>query len=180
MTKVEIDEKITELAKKYFYLDDALKDFNTDGKSRLNLINEDGKVYVNTTEKKYDAILNDAFTGTTPAESLTTIETVKKIHAMLKPEGIYLSNIIGSRVGEDSRFLAAEANTMNQVFQYVYIIPCKDLDNEIIEDTTSTNNMVVASDTPLELDGAVEMDYSDGLILTDDYCPVDTLIPGVD
>lgn len=180
MDVVEIDEKITELAKKYFYLDDALKDYNTDGKTRLNLINEDGKVYVNTTEKKYDAVLNDAFTGTTPAESLTTVETVEKIHEMLNPGGVYLSNIIGARFGEDSRFLAAEANTMNQVFQYVYIIPCKNTDNEAIDDATSTNNMVIASDTPLDLNGAVDMDYSDGLVLTDDYCPVDALIPGVD
>ena len=67
MDVVEIDEQITELAKEYFYLDDALREFN----NRLNIINEDGKVFINTTDRKYDAVLNDAFTGTTPAESLT-------------------------------------------------------------------------------------------------------------
>ena len=180
MDVVEIDEKITELAKEYFYLDDALSEFNNGSEKRLNLINEDGKVYLNRTDKKYDAVLNDAFSGLTPAESLTTLETVERVHEILNPGSVYLSNIIGSRAGEDSRFLAAEVNTISQVFDYVYIVPCGDQNNDEITETETINNMVIASDTPLDLEGAVDMDYSDGLILTDDYCPVDTLIPGVD
>lgn len=173
MDVVEIDEQITELAKEYFYLDDTLRDFN----DRLNIINEDGKVFINTTDRKYDAVLNDAFTGTTPAESLTTLETVERIHDILNPGGVYLSNIIGSRSGAYSKFLAAEVNTISQVFDYVYIVPCGDMNNEEITVTTSTNNMVIASDTPLDIPAAVNMDYEDSIILTDDYCPVDTLIP---
>lgn len=173
MDVVEIDEQITELAKEYFHLDDALRDFT----DRLNIINEDGKVFINTTDKKYDAVLNDAFTGTTPAESLTTLETVEKVHDILNPGGVYLSNIIGSRVGENSKFLAAEVNTISQVFDYVYIVPCGDMNNEEITDTTSTNNMVIASDIPLDIPATVNMDYENSIILTDDYCPVDTLIP---
>lgn len=173
MDVVEIDEQITELAKEYFYLDDALREFN----NRLNIINEDGKVFINTTDRKYDAVLNDAFTGTTPAESLTTLETVEKIHDILNPGGVYLSNIIGSRSGAYSKFLAAEVNTISQVFDYVYIVPCGDMNNEEIIDTTSTNNMVIASDIPLDIPAAVNMDYKGSIILTDDYCPVDTLIP---
>lgn len=173
MDVVEIDEQITELAKEYFYLDDALRDFN----DRLKIINEDGKVFINTTDKKYDAVLNDAFTGTTPTESLTTLETVERIHDILNPGGVYFSNIIGSRSGEYSKFLAAEVNTISQVFDYVYIVPCGDMNNEEITDTTSTNNMVIACDTPLDIPAAVNMDYEDSIILTDDYCPVDTLIP---
>ena len=138
------------------------------------------KVYLNRTDKKYDAVLNDAFSGLTPAESLTTLETVERVHEILNPGSVYLSNIIGSRAGEDSRFLAAEVNTISQVFDYVYIVPCGDQNNDEITETETINNMVIASDTPLDLEGAVDMDYSDGLILTDDYCPVDTLIPGVD
>ena len=173
MDVVEIDEQITELAKEYFYLDDALREFN----NRLNIINEDGKVFINTTDRKYDAVLNDAFTGTTPAESLTTLETVERIHDILNPGGVYLSNIIGSRSGAYSKFLAAEVNTISQVFDYVYIVPCGDMNNEEIIDTTSTNNMVIASDIPFDIPAAVNMDYKGSIILTDDYCPVDTLIP---
>lgn len=40
--------------------------------------------------------------------------------------------------------------------------------------------MVIASDSPLDLPGTVTMDYENSIILTDDYCPVDTLIPDVD
>lgn len=177
MDVVEIDSKITELAQKYFFLNDALADFNTTEGTRLNLICDDGKVYINTSEKKYDAVLNDAFTGTTPVRSLATIETVRQIHDMLNPGGVYLSNIIGSHVGEGSQFLKAEANTIAQVFRYVYIIPCVE-SREAWSAEIVTNNMLVASDVPLELPGTAFLDYSAGLILTDDYCPVDTLIPG--
>jgi spermidine synthase len=173
---VEIDEKITELAKKYFYLDDALAEFNTKERERLNLINDDGKAYINKSDKKYDAVLNDAFTGTTPVKSLATIETVRQIRDMLNPGGVYLSNIIGSHKGDGTGFLMAEVKTISQVFKYVYVVPCVDADAEWDEETV-INNMVVASDHPLAVKGAVVIDCSAGLILTDDYCPVDTLIP---
>ena len=110
-------------------------------------------------------------------ESLTTLETVEQIHGMLNPGGMYLTNIIGSRSGDDSKFLAAEANTISQVFDYVYIIPCSDMVTTEVTEETSTNNMVIASDTPLGLPSVVTMDYSGSIILTDDYCPVDSLIP---
>lgn len=172
--------KSQSLQKKYFYLDDALREFNGGNEKRLNLVNEDGKVFLKTTEKKYDAILNDAFTGTTPAESPTTLETVRTIHDKLTPGGVYLSNIIGARAGEDSRFLAAEVNTISQVFKYVYIIPCGDLENEVITPAASTNNMVIASDLPLDIAGTAELENPTAMVLTDDYCPVDFLIPDIE
>jgi spermidine synthase len=41
MDVVEIDEKITNIAKKYFYLNELIHDFNLTNDKRLNLINED-------------------------------------------------------------------------------------------------------------------------------------------
>ena len=69
MDVIEIDDKITEIAKKYYYLDDALNEYNKKSE-RLKLINEDGRIYFNKNEKKYDAILNDAFSGLVPVRSL--------------------------------------------------------------------------------------------------------------
>lgn len=98
---------------------------------------------------------------------------------MLNPGGVYLSNIIGSRSGDDSKFLGAEVNTISQVFDYVYIVSCGDTDTDDMTEGACTNNMVIASDSPLDLPGTVTMDYKNSIILTDDYCPVDTLIPDV-
>ena len=53
MDVVEIDGEITEIAKEYFYLNDLIKDYKLDENKRLNLITEDGRVYLNQNTKKY-------------------------------------------------------------------------------------------------------------------------------
>lgn len=178
MTVVEIDGDVTELAMEYFFLDDALEEYG----DRLSVVTEDAKVYLGQTEETYDAILNDSFSGLTPAETLTTVETVTQIHGLLNPGGVYLTNIIGSREGDGSGFLLAEANTISQVFRYVYIVPCLE-EGESLEEISPSevrNHMVIGSDEPLDIEGAVDVDYSSAIILTDDYNPVDALVPDID
>ena len=75
--------------------------------------------------KKYDAILNDAFSGSSPAKTLTTVEAVRKIKESLNVNGVYLTNVISALEGENSKFLRAEVNTIKQVFKNVYIVPSK-------------------------------------------------------
>ncbi|MBO5349787.1 MAG: fused MFS/spermidine synthase [Clostridia bacterium] len=104
MDVVEIDGEITELAKKYFYLDKLIKDYNLEENKRLNLITEDGRTYLNNNTKKYDAILNDAFSGSSPAKTLTTMEAAQNIKKSLNENGIYLTNVISSLEGENSKF----------------------------------------------------------------------------
>lgn len=84
--------------------------------------------------------------------------------------------MIGSRQGEGSSFLLAETKTVSQVFRYVYLVPCADYGQEISA-TEIENHMLVASDSPLDIEGAVQVDISSAITLTDDYCPVDSLIP---
>ena len=171
---VEIDGKITEIAKKYFFLDKLIKDYNLEENKRLNLITEDGRTYLNQNEKKYDAILNDAFSGNSPAKTLTTIEAVQKIKGSLIENGLYLTNIISSLEGENRKFLNAEVNTLKRVFKNVYIIPCVN-DEENLEKVI--NNMVIATDADIDFENTYDFVNDDELILTDDYCPVESLIP---
>lgn len=175
MDVVEIDGGITEVAKKYFYLDDLISDYNLEENKRLNLINDDGRTYLNNNQKKYDAILNDAFSGNTPAKTLTTYENIINIKKSLNDGGLYLTNIISSLEGENSKFLRAEVNTLKTVFKNVYVIPCKDIDVDIY---TSTNNMIIATDDDIYYEKAYDLKLgSDEITLTDNYCPIDTLIP---
>lgn len=180
MDVVEIDGKITEIAKKYFYLNDLIEDYDLEKNKRLNLINEDGRTYVNRNIKKYDAILNDAFSGNTPAKVLTTLEAVQNIKNSLVDGGLYLTNIIGSQEGQRSRFLKAEVNTLKQVFDNVYVCPVYDeLETDVIvlSPLQARNNIVIATDRKLDLKDVVTLDIAeDEIVLTDDYCPVDTLI----
>lgn len=173
---IEIDGDITKIAKKYFYLDNLIEDYNLDENKRLNLIEGDGRVYINNTNKKYDAILNDAFSGSSPAKVLTTMEAVKNIKRCLNDKGVYLTNIISSLDGKDSKFIKAEVNTIKQVFKNVYVVPCNYKD-----DTDRVqNNMVIASDSEIDLEEEYNIDIDKAeIILTDDYCPVDTLIPEI-
>ncbi len=171
---VEIDGKITEIAKKYFFLDKLIKDYNLEQNHRLNLITEDGRTYLNNNSKKYDAIMNDAFSGSSPAKTLTTVEAVQNIKKSLNENGLYLTNIISSLEGKNSKFIKAEIKTLKQVFKNVYVVPCNDLnDVDLVQ-----NNMVIATDDILNIEDTYEINLSDeDIVITDDYCPVDTLIP---
>ena len=117
-----------------------------------------------------------AFAGESPAETLTTIEAVKRIYDSLTENGLYLSNVISSIDGENSRFLKAEVNTLKHVFKNVYVVPCNNYNNyELVQ-----NNMVIATDDSLFFENAIDLDIpSNTIILTDNYCPVDSLVPKI-
>ena len=174
MDVVEIDGEITDIAKKYFFLDKLIKDFDIINNKRLNLITEDGRVYLNKNNKKYDAILNDAFSGDIPAKTLTTIEAATKIKESLSEGGLYLTNIISSLEGKNSKFIKAEVNTLNQVFKNVYVIPCETKN----ETNKSRNNMIIASDNDYNFENTYDLKLENNeIVLKDDYCPVEALIP---
>lgn len=173
MDVVEIDEEATTIAKEYFFLDDLIRDYNTEETGRLNLITADGRVFLSETQKTYDAIFNDAFSGETPVGVLATVEAVRSIRNHLNPGGVYMSNILGVLNGKEHRFLRSELETMKQVFKYVYVIPCAEGGNSALY----TNYMAIASDTALDVSNQLLYHAEDGdIILTDDYCPIDQLI----
>lgn len=172
MDVVEIDAKVTELAKEYFYLQDCIDEYDPSGE-RLGLITEDAKVYIKDCDKKYDVIYNDAFSGTVPVRTLTTLESVKEFKSLLNEDGIYVINILGDIDKDNAAFLKAECNTLAQAFMYVYVVECDRQSEGLL------NYRVIATDTSLPTD-SIEFDYSDGVILTDNYCPIDSLLPRKD
>lgn len=173
MDVVEIDEKVTQIANEYFFLDKLKKDYNLENKKRLNCITQDGRIYLNSNTKKYDAILNDSFAGNTPAKTLTTLEAVEKIYNSLYDNGVYLTNIISALDGKNSNFLKAEVKTLKKYFKNVYVIPCNNKDDKNVVQ----NNMVIATDENINYDNYAVINYDDAIVLTDNYCPVDTIIP---
>lgn len=89
---VEIDPGITEIAKNYFGLTEH---------SNLEIYHQDARVFLNTSQKKYDVILGDAFGSyySIPYQ-LTTREAAQKKYDMLTKNGIVILNIISSLSGE--------------------------------------------------------------------------------
>ena len=170
MDVIEIDPVSTEIAKKYFYLDDLIKTY---GEDRLGLYNEDGRVFMARTDKTYDAILNDAFSGEVPVGTLATVEAARTIKERLRPSGVYMSNVLGAASGKKGRFLRAEVKTLRKVFQHVYVVPVR----EEAKMDQYVNWMVIATDGSHVPDKVVELEITDeDPVLTDDYNPVDDLV----
>ncbi len=171
MDVIEIDPMSTEIAKKYFYLDDLIHEY---GEDRLGLYNEDGRIFLNNSEKKYDAVLNDAFSGEVPVGTLATVEAAKIIKDSLNENGVYMSNVLGALSGEKGRFLRAEVKTLMKVFKHVHVVRIHDKAKK----NSYTNWMVIATDNDSYVpEDVVDLELTDDdIVLTDDYNPVDSLI----
>jgi spermidine synthase len=171
---VEIDPKMTELAKKYFNLPDD---------PRLSIYHEDARVFLNNNKKKYDAVYIDAFNShlSIPYQ-LTTKEAVKNVYDSLNDGGAVIVNIISSIEGDRGKFLRAEYATYKSIFPQLYLF------RVYIIDPSKVQNLIlvaVKSEKPANLksDNAELYSMLDNIwrqpvaadlpILTDDFAPVD-------
>ncbi|MBA2625255.1 MAG: fused MFS/spermidine synthase, partial [Acidimicrobiia bacterium] len=123
----------------------------------------------------------DAFGGLSPPWHLTTQEVVEDVARTLRPDGVYVLNIID---GGPRDFVRAEVATLRQVFDEVaVVVPPEAVD-------APANHILVAADRPLGLDDeevpdpdgrvlrgdAVEAFVDGARPLTDDFAPVDQLL----
>ncbi|MFA6215235.1 MAG: fused MFS/spermidine synthase [Patescibacteria group bacterium] len=186
MTVVEIDPKVTEVAKKYFQLADD---------PRLKIYHQDGRLFLNQNKTTYDIIYGDAFASyySIPFQ-LTTEETVEKIYQSLSDNGILVLNLISSLSGEKSIFFQAEYLTLKQFFPQIYIFPAHYYDGTNTE--KSQNIVIIASKNQSRLTKQELLDKSSDIqkelvshlwtneikidagvkILTDEFAPVDYYI----
>jgi spermidine synthase len=108
---VEIDYDVIAAAKQYF-------DVRND--PRLRIFNEDGRLYLVGSEKKYDLVVLDAYSRTYVPFHLMTMEFFRELSRDLTPNGVIVSNLISSLTGPSSELLKAECNTVRQVFNNIY------------------------------------------------------------
>lgn len=175
---IEIDPKVTDLAKKHF---------NLKKNSRLTIYHEDGRVYLNRTQKKYDIIFGDAFSSrfSLPYQ-LTTKEAVQKKYDILNDNGVIILNIISSIEGKKGQFSRAEYATYKNIFPHVYLFPVEKpnegykVQNIILVALKSKQNPIF-NNTDVELNKCLQNLWekqinTDKPILTDDYAPVDYYI----
>lgn len=175
---VEIDPKMTELAKKYFNLRDN---------KNLHIYHEDWRVYLNKTKNKYDVVFWDAFSShySIPYQ-LTTKEAIQKTYNILNKDWVVILNIISAIEWDKWQFLQAEYKTYKSIFPQVYIFPVRNKN-----DWNEVQNIILvalksdkkpdfySSDLTLNsyLDHLRKKEIiSDLPILTDDYAPVDYYI----
>lgn len=150
------------------------------------LIIGDGRVSMrNLSTDSADVIVGDAFGGRAVPWHLTTVEFAADLDRVLRPDGLYLANLID---GPDLSFIRAMAATLREVWPNVAVISLPE------RFTTGGNFVVVAGHGPIDaaqvaeesarlgLDVTVlvgrELDefLADADVLTDDHAPVDQLL----
>lgn len=173
MTVVEIDPKITELARKYFDLTDD---------PRMKIVHEDGRVFLNNNAEKFDIIFGDAFKSLTPPYQLATKEAVQKIYDNLNNDGVALINIISAVNGDKGKFFRAEYATYKSVFPEVQIFPVREPDNgEIVQNimlVALKNKRAAWNDGDAQIQTMLDNRWTKSIdndlpVLTDDFAPVD-------
>lgn len=172
---IEIDPGMTEVAKKYFRFQEN---------DRLKIYHEDGRVFLNKTDQKYDLIFVDAFNSNSSIpHQLTTREAVSREYQALTDDGVVLVNLISAIQGESGLFLRAEYHTYRNIFPQVYVfLVCQPqepaaVQNIILVALKSQEKPAFASEDK-ELNQYLANLYAGDIpadvpILTDDWAPVE-------
>lgn len=170
---VEIDPKMTEIANTYFDLDIE--------NERLNIFHEDGRRFLNMSQKKYDCILIDAFKGLNVPFQLTTIEALQSVKNSLNENGIVITNLVCALDGKDSELVKYEYTTYKEVFENVKIFQ---VGKGNVNDTDLQNLILVGFNGEIYenlgkyenyqrlIENEILNFYSDKPPVTDDLCPV--------
>ena len=161
--------------------------------TRIRSFNHDARAFLQewADPKRYDIIYGDAFNDLSVPYHLTTVEFNRMLATRLKPDGIYLANVIDKLEGGE--FLKAYANSLQRVFPHVYVLARTDAVLPFDRNTY----VLMASRQPLDrnrLDAVTSSDVSErtvpmrdaqleaylrsgrALVLTDDFAPVDQLL----
>lgn len=151
---VEPDPAVIDIARTLFFVDEL------EQLGRLRLIAADGRAFldgIDETSHRYDAIVVDAFAGTRPVASLSTLEAARSAKRRLNPNGIYLTNVVSCGSGSDVTFLLDEAATFARVFAHVCVVPCADAGF-----AEEDNYLLVATDGPWQIDAALSLPHDVG------------------
>ena len=127
---VEIDEKITKLAREYFELPED-----------VNVTTYDGRAYLNAIEGQYDVIMVDAYQDITIPFQMSSVEFFTLVKEHLTEDGVMVvnMNMRGSGEGSINEHLA---DTISSVFGEVYTVDVRN----------TTNRELFASDNPQMID----------------------------
>jgi spermidine synthase len=187
----ELDPAVTRAAFEAFGLSrqTPLKIFNLDARNHVDnlLMAMDQGADVG----RFDFVYGDAFNHYSPPFHLTTYEFNEKVRRLMSPDGVFLANVID--IYRSGLFLGAMVNTFEKSFPHVYVLGTT-LTQPNDEDGRDTY-VVVGATRPLPFEQydwirypgplleaeqlATLRERSGGLILTDDFAPVDNLLEPV-
>ena len=137
---IEIDSDVIDVAKDYFELETG---------PRLHVFNADARQHLSMFDKKYDLIILDAYASSYVPYHLLTHEFYQLLENRLQPDGIIISNLIGSIEGSKSPLVRSAFKTMSETFPVSYVFPTEN------KPTNQQNIMIVASNHPYEFEKSV-------------------------
>lgn len=169
---VEIDQKITDLAREYFELP-----------SDIPVATYDGRAYLQGVDKKYDVIMVDAYQDITIPFQMSSIEFFKEVSDHLTEDGVMVVNMnMHSREkGNINEYLT---DTIGNVFPYVYTTDVIGSTNRELFAFANQDALDYLSESQSDSSLQAQMEkVSDNLtaceigdyLLTDDKAPVELL-----
>jgi predicted membrane-bound spermidine synthase len=172
----EINPAIVPVASKFFGLDT----------NKLHITIDDGRHFLNRCEKKYDAVILDAFLGDSSPSHLFTREAFSSIRRVLRPGGALVINSFGNLEPGHDFFVASLDRTLKAVFTSVHLHTATSDGGMFFvasdrsplafvrpPDLQSIHPLVV-EDAQASFNHIVEtLRDEDGLVLTDDYNPAE-------
>lgn len=104
---VEIDSKITKLARQYFDLS-----------PKVNVTTYDGRAYLNTVKKSYDVIMVDAYQDITIPFQMSSTEFFQLVKDHLTPDGVMVVNM-NMRSDEEGNINQYLSDTIGTAFSHI-------------------------------------------------------------
>ena len=172
---VEIDQKITDLARQYFELPGS-----------VNVATYDGRAYLQAVDQKYDVIMVDAYQDITIPFQMSSVEFFTMVRDHLKENGVMVVNM-NMQSGEEGSINEYLADTICSVFHKVYTVNVAGSTNrELFASQNGQIAEVLAENTASLADPqlkrmmehvgeTLEVCEKGELILTDDKAPVELL-----
>jgi spermidine synthase len=172
----EINPAIVPVAAKFFGLDT----------NKLHITIDDGRHFLNRCEKKYDAVILDAFLGDSSPSHLLTREAFSSIRRVLRPGGALVINSFGNLEPGHDFFVMSLDKTLKAVFTSVHLHTAtsdggmffvasdrsplafvrppdlKSIHPRVVDDAEASFNHIIET-----------LHDEDGLVLTDDYNPAE-------
>lgn len=104
---VEVDFRVTELARRYFGFRES---------SRLQVTEGDGRSFLQQRKREYDMVFLDAFKGGSVPYHLKTVEFYREIARSLKAGGLLATNLYG----KSNTLKPSDRKTLEEVFPQIH------------------------------------------------------------
>jgi spermidine synthase len=152
--------------------------------NRLHLVIGDGRYYMNQCTNHYDAVIIDAFLGDSSPSHLMTREAFQSVKRILTPDGVLVMNAFGDFETDKDFMVSSLDKTLRRVFPSVrihasgngnvFFVASSRRDLKMVrEPNLERIHFACRQEAEAAFNGIVHADPEHGIVLSDDYNPVE-------